>query len=305
MIPHGVSFVYPCLCRLRSSFFSGSSCAPYRLGLSRNPMPAFRIIKGEEAIHSKERWFQLAPPARGGIHWKDGRSAKELARAWFPTSSASPQVPAELDSLLRTVPDLYPLIWERGVPEHEVPLDTFQGGKRNQDLMLVGHAGNCSVVVSIEAKADETFDKTLEEWIKSGAENPRSNISARAALLLAGLIGKTGADNPDLLGIRQQLLTGTAGALIEAKREGADVAVFVVHEFVANQCTKPKWLERNQCDFEKFVRLLLKAPDANIHQGILFGPIEVPGGEFIPSDIPLYVGKVRRSLDDSCEHPLL
>lgn len=194
---------------------------------------------------------------------------------------------------------------ERGAPEHEVSLDNFQGGKRNQDLMLVGRVENLPVVVSVEAKADESFDKTLEEWIKSVAHNPRSKILARADMLLEGLVGGTIAANPDYLDLRQQLLTGAAGALIEAEREGAEVAVFVVHEFVARQWTSPESLMRNQRDFERFVRLLLKAPEASIHHGILYGPIEVPGGRFIASDIPLYIGKIRRSLDDFCEQLLL
>lgn len=39
-------------------------------------------------------WFQHAPPAKGEAHWVDGRSAKELAKAW--TQSGVPTVPKEL-----------------------------------------------------------------------------------------------------------------------------------------------------------------------------------------------------------------
>ncbi len=42
-----------------------------------------RIEKGNQEIRSVDDWFRLAPPKRGEHHWQDGRSAKELARAYF------------------------------------------------------------------------------------------------------------------------------------------------------------------------------------------------------------------------------
>jgi len=35
------------------------------------------------AILSVEDWRTYAPPKRGDVQWKDGRSAMELAKAWF------------------------------------------------------------------------------------------------------------------------------------------------------------------------------------------------------------------------------
>jgi len=45
-------------------------------------------------IRSIDDWFNLAPPKKGRKQWKDGRSAKELAKAWFRTGRA--KVPEEL-----------------------------------------------------------------------------------------------------------------------------------------------------------------------------------------------------------------
>jgi hypothetical protein len=36
-------------------------------------------------ILSVEDWFAHARPAAGARHWKDGRSAKEMARLWLGT----------------------------------------------------------------------------------------------------------------------------------------------------------------------------------------------------------------------------
>ena len=45
-----------------------------------------QIIKNGHNIHSVDDWLRFAPPEKGESHWKDGRSAKELAKAWFPTA---------------------------------------------------------------------------------------------------------------------------------------------------------------------------------------------------------------------------
>ena len=59
------------------------------------------ILRSQDGkpIRSVEDWFRFAPPKRGAEQWRDGRSAKELARAWFRCPEASP--PAELNRLLR------------------------------------------------------------------------------------------------------------------------------------------------------------------------------------------------------------
>ena len=37
------------------------------------------LRQGPETISSLDDWFRLAPPEKGAVQWKDGRSAKELA----------------------------------------------------------------------------------------------------------------------------------------------------------------------------------------------------------------------------------
>ena len=40
------------------------------------------VAKNGVTIRTIEDWEKLAPP-KSKIHWKDGRSAKEVARAWL------------------------------------------------------------------------------------------------------------------------------------------------------------------------------------------------------------------------------
>jgi hypothetical protein len=55
-------------------------------------------------------------------------------------------------------------------------------------------------------------------------------------------------------------------------------------------------VERNAADFARFVRALPGCEKAAIGSGTLVGPIQVPGGKFVPADIPFLVGKVTTSL---------
>jgi hypothetical protein len=51
-----------------------------------------RIAKSGNEINSVEDWFRCAPPKMGKLHWKDGRSAKELAQSWFRLGVPKPPV---------------------------------------------------------------------------------------------------------------------------------------------------------------------------------------------------------------------
>jgi hypothetical protein len=57
-----------------------------------------RVHKSGHEIRSVEDWFQYAPPKMGALHWKDKRSAKELAQSWF--RNGIPRPPDELVALL-------------------------------------------------------------------------------------------------------------------------------------------------------------------------------------------------------------
>ncbi len=80
-------------------------------------------------IFSVEDWFQHCPPKKkGSEHWVDGRSAKELAKAWFRTGVAA--VPEELTRLIRSHELTCDLVVESATPEGLTALDEFRGGTR-------------------------------------------------------------------------------------------------------------------------------------------------------------------------------
>ncbi len=246
--------------------------------------------KNGSEIHSVEDWLQFAPPKEGLRQWKDGRSAKELAKIWFP-KPGTPQIPAGLTTLLNSIPDLSDTKIIEGIPEHKIPLDNFRGETRNADLVLVGTNGDTNVSINIEAMADESFDQTLYQKLRS-VRNPKSKIPARIDLLCDSLFGQTPESNPDLLNLRYQLLTGCAGTLIEASKVGAGVAVFVIHVFISD-AVKRKKVQSNDNDYLHFMKYLTDGAIDKTDDDALIGPLLVPGGPFIPSDTALYVGKIK------------
>ena len=97
-------------------------------------------------IGSVDDWLRFAPPKRGDLHWKDGRSAKELAKAFFVGDA--PTVPTELFDLLASSDQLGVVQLRRACPEYKIRLDSYCGETRNADLVALG-TGKPGVVPSI------------------------------------------------------------------------------------------------------------------------------------------------------------
>ena len=250
-----------------------------------------RVTKDGNLISSVEDWFKYAPPKGKEEQWVDGRSAKECAKAWFP-EPGEPRVPAELEQLWASHPDIGMVSLTEGTPELAVRLDGFRGETRNADMVAWGGCSAGAVLVSIEAKADEEFGPTLAKELTL-AKSEASNIPKRVDGLCEALLGRPYAAEPRVDHLRYQLLTGCAGALIEAKAKQAGVAIFCVHEFLG-PATAPENVERNASDFREFIKWVLPRWEQDVEPGQLIGPIRTRGGGLVPRTVALYVGKAVR-----------
>jgi hypothetical protein len=162
--------------------------------------------------------------------------------------------------------------------------------------VLVGYTGKQQkAVISVEAKADESFDVAVAQRLQAGRARQGSNVPQRIELLCQAIFGSSPDKTPVLGELRYQLLTGVAGALIEARNRKAALALFVVHGFRSGK-VKPENLLANSNDWSNFVHRLPTCADVMPEDGELVGPIHVPGGIYVPSGIPLYVGKAVRDL---------
>lgn len=240
-------------------------------------------------IYTVEDWFRLAPPAGGAKHWVDGRSAKELAKAWCGRGSG-PAVPIELQELLSTHPDTAGAVIIEAIPEHKVRFDNIRGEPRNTDLVCIAERANQRIAISIEAKIDEPFGELVAKVLSTP---PPSRRPERLERLCQALLGRQPGDVSGIGELRYQLIHGIAGALAYAGQVKASYALFVVHEFVTPSA-KTKKLEANARDLHNFLKLL--APGAAPLDRRLYGPVCVPGNEHIPEEIPLYLGKIRTEI---------
>jgi len=247
-----------------------------------------RIQKDGRLITNVNEWFKYAPPKMGRRHWVDGRSAKELAKAFFETGI--PAVPPELRSLLRSHKGLGKVDLEVAFPEHKIALDRFPGETRNADLAAIGVSETGRVAVTIEAKADESFGRTIGEVLN--AAPVASNLPKRIASLAKAVLGHADSSIKDY---RYQLLHGIAGSLIFAKEQGAAAAVFAVFEFLSPSCRDSN-VKRNDQDFRMFLQALSPNAPVSPTDGELSGPFLVQGGGLVPARFPLYVGKAVRRL---------
>lgn len=255
-----------------------------------------RIENSRGTISSVSDWFRHAPPKGKEKHWVDGRSAKELATAWC--GSGSVVVPNEVASLFGSHQDFVGLGLTSAEPEARIPFDSLPGEPRNADLAIQGHDAKGAVAISVEAKADEPFgDSLANAWadaVERRLDNARSGGVARIDTLVASLFRpRKSTKLPSLGDIRYQLLTAAAGALAMADEMRAERAVLLVHEFVGPIADSRK-LTRNANDLDNFVLRLSLGAIAKVGDGMLVGPITVPGLPLFQSPARLYVGKVSR-----------
>src|SRR4051794_23394062 len=241
--------------------------------------PAMRITNRRgEVIGSVEEWGRLAAPA-SYKHWKPDRSAYELASAWSVGEGR-----AAIQRVLSRCPALAGVEPQAAIAEAQTRFDAFSV-PRNHDLLI--RAGE--VIVSVEAKADETFGETIGEYRAAANARRERGEGTKAPERLEGLLAALvppGASAADSL--RYQLFSATAGALAEA--HGARAAVVVIHDFVT-PATSPAKRKANSADLRAFLMELFGAKPPRATEWCI-GPFRVPGSDRIPGDVDLYFAKV-------------
>lgn len=238
------------------------------------------------------RWQDWTPPKQA-YHWKEGRSAMELARSWFQTDTL--QCPPELEALFATNTHTSNIEIDEGHPEFVTPLPE-RGEGRNHDLMLKAHTPNASSVICVEAKVDEPFGKKIGEyWSEATVKTKPTRVPERIQALLEIVFGPNA--QPDVkpwCDLRYQLLTAVAGTLLQAAAEQVPLAIFVVHEF-RTPLTKPALRDANADDYARFVEVLFSVPA--VSSGQIYGPLQVQAGSHLLQSVELFVGKTTGRVD--------
>jgi hypothetical protein len=207
----------------------------------------------------------LADPEK---QWKPEKSALEMAVCWESARDTDRGIPAEVAAALDAAPELRGSELLLGIPEHKVQ---FEGGRHpsQNDLWALLRVGPLRISMTIEAKAGESLDDLVKDWLKSASMN--SGKPARLEALQRHL----GISDVDVSHLRYQLLHRTASALKEAERFGAAAAVMLVQSF-NRTADDESWHD---------VRRFGEVMGAQIEEGRV-----VPSPR--PTDIPLYLGWV-------------
>jgi hypothetical protein len=182
-------------------------------------------------------------------------------------------------------------------PEMPIPFDLIPGEPRNADIGAVAIRDGERIAITVEAKADEPFDKRIGDLLGGAFERTwyggRTRSVERLEQLVRALLPPRGGHGPHLADLRYQLLTAVAGSLALARCIRAGKAVLLIHEFDTWE-TKDENLLRNQRDLNAFVCRLTSGIHTQLKSGELIGPISVPGCPLFDEPVPvLYMGKAR------------
>jgi hypothetical protein len=246
-------------------------------------------LNTQDQIRSLEEWREKCPPEKPDIQWVEGRSAQELASFWLKHKEVQNSITALLDSY----PDTSGVILVNGSPEFESKFDNYGKG-RQHDFLAIGKRQHEKLIVSIEAKVDESFgNETVESYFMKSKLKQLNGINTkvtnRIEELIHGIFTKPFSNS--IASLRYQLIHAIAGTLAEAKIQKANKAVFIIQTFLTDK-VDPKKVEDNDNEMNKLVKVLSKDQISKMNHNELYGPFLVPGNLFIPSDIPLYIGKV-------------
>lgn len=178
-----------------------------------------------------EEWRKfLADPEN---QWKKGHSARTLAYSWIEANGFPPEIERAFskcdDNQLRNIECML------GFPEHRVPLEGGAPPSQN-DLFVLAKAGTDLATITVEGKVTESFNETVDEWLKDASEGKKKRLTYLCSLLNTPI---------NMVNhIQYQLLHRTASAIIEAQRFNAKYAIMLVHSFSQTH----KWFE-NYRDF--------------------------------------------------------
>ena len=192
-------------------------------------------------IFTIDDWKRLSPPMGGDRQWKDGRSAKELARY---ITAALPNVPCEIESILsHFVSGDSAFEWAAEYVTDFSSHDLGRGEGRNHDAMMA----NDEIFVGIEGKADESLGS---QYIGTALVGASCNKIHRINGMIEMLYGDFPENHKD---IRYQLVTAACACLLEAKERKLNKAMLMVVVFKKRGCYSDEKIAQNETDVAYFL----------------------------------------------------
>lgn len=244
--------------------------------------PVYRGTR-QQPIHSLEEWADVAFGHKRKLHWKDGKSAQECARAWFG------RVPGEVTRLLDSDPAWRGFSPCTVVPEHVTRLDDYGPG-RHHDLVVFGRVADARAIVCVEAKAGENFGALIGGRLDRAIGHTK--LPRRANHLAEAVFGRSVYRyDENLKDLRYQLLHALAGTAIEAAQHAASRAALVVQFFPSSR----KAIEESVAELENFLAQMPGNENVHVPEGQLV-PVVLHGAGMVQPGATVHVGWVRSDL---------
>jgi len=199
---------------------------------------------GISEIKTLEDWQNIV----GKDKFKKGFSAYELAYSWLHKPGHFPESIQKIFNA-SDYQIFNDLVLNYAIVENPIFLDNFKGPSMNDLMVFAGSKRiKSSIVIAVEGKVNESFDKYIFEWIRDNSENPKKSRKNRLQYLNEQL----GTCLTEESKIRYQLVHRTASAIIEAKKNGIDNAMLLIHSFKSKNKSKSKC---NFKDYNDFITL--------------------------------------------------
>lgn len=164
-------------------------------------------------------------------HWREGRSAKCLIDQWWNAND----FPSSVRSILEQTPEWRDAKLLDAFAERCTNLGDGRPSHSQSDLLAVVGLDSGIGILTIEAKVDEGFDKTIDEWLKVDSAGKRKRLE--------GLCARFGVNPREVGKYRYQLFHRVASALIEAKRYRASHAAMIVQSWCAQRSSFSDYVE--------------------------------------------------------------
>lgn len=176
-----------------------------------------------------------------------GKSARELAKAWLKNIN---DLPSGVQCVFSKSGIFNFVKLEKAIVEKPVKLDGLSS-RSHPDIMVYTMTGNGGLVLSVEGKKDERFDKTIDKWRKGGQRcKGKSGKPERLTEICKILEIKLTDD--DERKIRYQLLHRAVCAIKEAKEKDYGQAMLLIHSF----SKKNIYSDSNFNDFQSFGKIM-------------------------------------------------
>lgn len=211
-------------------------------------MRIYKDFDPNKEIKTIDDWFSECPPKQKNIHWKDGRSAKELARY---LTMMLPKIPLELYNIVSKYSTMDQITVAPEYVTSFVKKGFGSGEGRNHDSLILMK----DAVIGIEAKADEGLDKYyLNIKIDDTLNHRLRYLGLYKALFNDHIDGK----------VRYQLVSASVGTILETIDRGKPNAVLLIITFLKDGCYDMEKVKSNYNDIDYFVNKFEKREDGSL-----------------------------------------